>query len=143
MTPLEELSGLRGLARALAGSDADADDLMQDAALAVLERKPEARELRPYLAAVLRNRWRMNRRAMLRRRARELAVEPLPPDELRPDCDVERMLAPLPESYRALVIARYFEGKTSPELARELGIPAITVRTRLSRALAMIRSALP
>src|SRR5437763_17129325 len=112
--PIEQLVRMRGLARALAGSDADADDLLQDTALALLERpQPDVRALRPWLATVVVNRWRMTRRATLRRRARELAYEaPAPPDVDRSG-DVPRLLAALSEPYRALVIAHYFAGKTS------------------------------
>ena len=38
---LRELDGLRSLARALVAGDADADDLLQDTALAALEHPPD------------------------------------------------------------------------------------------------------
>jgi DNA-directed RNA polymerase specialized sigma24 family protein len=54
---VEELAGLRGLARALAHGDAD--DLLQDAAVAALEHPPATdRSVKPWLATVILNRWR-------------------------------------------------------------------------------------
>ncbi len=75
---LDDLEGLRALARSLVHGDAEADDLLQETAIAALEHPPATdRPVRPWLAAVLRNRWRMDRRAASRRRAREdLAATP-------------------------------------------------------------------
>ena len=74
---LGELEGLRALARSLVYGDADADDLLQDTAIAALQHPPVEtgpRAVRSWLAAVLRNRWRMDRRSEARRRAREHAA---------------------------------------------------------------------
>ena len=63
---------MRALARSLAHGEAD--DLLQDAAVAALEHPPATdRPVRPWLATVIRNRWRMNRRGEARRAAREQA----------------------------------------------------------------------
>jgi DNA-directed RNA polymerase specialized sigma24 family protein len=60
---LDDLEGLRALARSLVHGDTEADDLIQDTAIAAITHPPEAdRPARPWLAMVLRNRWRMNRR---------------------------------------------------------------------------------
>jgi DNA-directed RNA polymerase specialized sigma24 family protein len=67
--------GLRALARALVSGGTDADDRVQDAAVIALEHPPELdRPVRPWLAAALRNRRRMDRRASSRREARELVA---------------------------------------------------------------------
>jgi len=115
----------------------------------MLEHPPELdRPVRPWLVTVMMNRWRMDRRSEARRRAREQAIEA--PDPEAPD-PAERAQAlrrlgeaveALAEPYRSLVIARYFDGKTSIQLAEELGIPAVTVRTRLLRALEKLRKQL-
>src|SRR3569623_360311 len=66
---IAELEGLRALARALAHGDAD--DLLQDAAVAALEHPPEVdRPVKPWLATVILNRWRMHRRGDARRRVK-------------------------------------------------------------------------
>ena len=147
--PFQELAGLRALARSLVHGEADADDLLQDAAVAVLQHPPELdRPVRPWLAKVIVNRWRMDRRSSSRRRAREAAIETPVADEVDPGERAEMMrrlaeaVSTLAEPYRYTVIARYFDGKTSNEIAREQGIPAITVRTRLSRALEQLRGKL-
>jgi RNA polymerase sigma factor (sigma-70 family) len=147
--PVSELSGLRALARSLVRGDADADDLVQDTAVRLLEHPPELdRPVRPWLVTVMLNRWRMDRRSEARRRARELATatpEPELVDTAERAQTLRRLgeaVEKLPEPYRALVMARYFDGRTSSEIAAELGIPAVTVRTRLLRALEKLRKSL-
>ena len=156
MTPdtvLGELEGLRALARSLVYGDADADDLLQDTAIAALQHPPAdtGHPPRSWLAAVLRNRWRMDRRSDARRRAREQAVA-LAAADREPDLDpvararaLERLAAAvvaLDEPFRTTVIWRYLDGKTSAQIARELGVPAATVRSRLKTALGRLRTAL-
>src|SRR4051812_40342946 len=73
---LQELDGLRALARSLVHGDAEADDLLQDTAVAALQHPPIAdhRSIRAWLGAVLRTRGGMARGSAGRRRAREHAV---------------------------------------------------------------------
>jgi RNA polymerase sigma factor (sigma-70 family) len=156
---LGELEGLRALARSLVHGDAGADDLIQDAALAALEHPPAGRGDRPvraWLKAVLRNRWRMDRRGDARRRAREAAVAadarsavsadrraaPDPIDRARALEKLAAALVALDEPFRTTVIRRYFDGDTAAQIARALGVPAGTVRWRLKTALARLRAAL-
>jgi RNA polymerase sigma-70 factor (ECF subfamily) len=147
--PVSELAGLRALARSLVRGDADADDLIQYTAVKLLEHPPELdRPIRPWLVTVMLNRWRMDRRSEARRRARELATATPEPELAAPQERAQALrrlgeaVEALPPPYRDLVIARYFDGRTSIELAAELGIPAVTVRTRLLRALEKLRKAL-
>ncbi|HEY8146753.1 MAG TPA: sigma factor, partial [Kofleriaceae bacterium] len=66
---------MRRLALALTGGESDADDLVQDAWVAALRSPPEpGRAPRPWLAAVVRNAWRMRLRGEGRRRTREEAA---------------------------------------------------------------------
>lgn len=46
----------------------------------------------------------------------------------------------IPEKYRELLHKRYVLGMNSQEIARELGIPAATVRTRLHLAIKKLRA---
>src|SRR5262245_4774701 len=55
---MRELAGLQALARSLVHGDADADDLLQETAIAAMAHPPgQDRPLRPWLATVLLNRW--------------------------------------------------------------------------------------
>jgi RNA polymerase sigma factor (sigma-70 family) len=146
---IRELEGMRALARALAHGDAD--DLLQDAAVAALEHPPATdRPLRPWLATVILNRWRMNRRGEARRTAREQVVEvaeaapdqPDPIDRARLLQRLSDALVALDEPFRQTVIARYLDGKSAAQIAREVGVPAGTVRWRLKTGLARLRAAL-
>jgi RNA polymerase sigma factor (sigma-70 family) len=152
---LQELEGLRALARSLVHGDADVDDLIQDTAIAALARPPaaDARPLRAWLGAVLRNRWRMDRRSASRRQAREhaVAIASADGDTVDPTAGIGRAraleklagaLVALDEPFRTTVIRRYFDGRSAAELARELGVPAGTVRWRLKTGLARLRAAL-
>src|SRR5262249_12660258 len=103
MDLVRELDGLRSLARALVAGDADADDLVQDAAVAALEHPPAlARPVRPWLAAILRNRRRMDVRATRRREAREHAVAPDARVEHDDTIDRARVLERLSQALVAL-----------------------------------------
>jgi RNA polymerase sigma factor (sigma-70 family) len=146
-----ELASLRRLARALARGDAEADDLLQDVAVAAIEHPPPPAQPRvPWLIAVLRNRWRMDRRTEERRLVREAASAPEPAtDDVAQGIDRARVLqrladalVALEEPFRSTVIRRYIDGATAAQIAREQSVPAGTVRWRLHTGLARLRSAL-
>ena len=56
--------------------------------------------------------------------------------------DLVQAVLALDPSYRAVVVLRYFEGCSSAEIAQRLGLTPGAVRTRLSRALASLRTRL-
>ena len=102
-----------------------------------------------WLYTILVNFWRME----LRKRKSEKVVftDEIPdrPDD-RPDpaeifsakADAEEIRAAvgvLPEIYRAVMVFRYFEDMSVPEIARVLGIPEGTVKFRLHKAKKMMR----
>ncbi|HEY0252606.1 MAG TPA: sigma-70 family RNA polymerase sigma factor, partial [Kofleriaceae bacterium] len=149
-----ELEGLRALARALVRGDTD--DLVQDTAIAALEHPPALdRPVRPWLAKVLRNRWKMDRRAASRRRARELLAV-TEPDDARVSRDatataidrariLEKLsaaLVALEEPFRTAVIRRYLDGESAADIARALEVPAGTIRWRVKTGLERLRAAL-
>nr|HEX4317843.1 sigma-70 family RNA polymerase sigma factor [Kofleriaceae bacterium] len=147
-----ELTGLLRLARSLARGG-DAEDLLQDAAVDAIARgggSDDELPLRPWLAAVLRNRWRMTRRSASRRAARELASEvgdavATPEESIDRARALSRLaeaLVTLDEPFRSTVIARYFDGESSADIAARAGVPAATVRSRLKTGLDRLRAQL-
>ena len=138
----------RRLARQLV-SEAQADDLVQDALVAGLRHPPSAdRPLRGWLATVLRNLAHNRAAADQRRQARERSIadrEPAAPsaEEALATVQLHRQLARLverlPAEDRRIVVLRYFEERRSAEIGKLVGLPAATVRWRLSRALDQLR----
>ncbi len=131
----------------------DADDLLQDTAIAAIEPLPDDdRPVRPWLVTVLRNRWRMDRRGRSRREAREQALgldlaeaASDAPDAIDRARTLERLasaLVALDEPFRDVVIRRYLDGQSAADIARALGVPAGTVRWRLKTGLERLRAAL-
>ena len=142
---------LERLARHLVREEEAAADLAQDTILAAL-RRPPARlgELRPWLARVMRNRVTDLSRRRERQRARETAVAA---DERQADTTevVERLeleqglldaVRGLDEPYRTAITLRYLEGREPGVIAKQLGIPAGTVRWRVSEGLTRLRRTL-
>ena len=137
----------RRLARALV-SASEADDLCQEAWLKTLESSSLPRQPKPWLATVLRRIGRNRFRSTDRRRARELSValpDALPsPEQSLSRMEIQRMLAErvaaLKEPFRQTLLLRYFDELSAAEIARRLGIPAGTVRWRLSTALDRLRA---
>jgi len=78
-----------------------------------------------------------------RRRERELAEELLPQrGDAGPDYPIEEVIALLPESYRQVILLRYYEGLSCQEVATRVQMPLGTVTKTLSRAYAMLRQEL-
>jgi RNA polymerase sigma-70 factor (ECF subfamily) len=118
----------------------------------------EHETIMPWLLRIARNRAidRLRRRARGRRKAVRLeayeAVGPgsaafrEPDESAQPGWHVHQSvhdaLAALPEEQRAVVRLAYFAGLTHSEIARELGIPIGTVKTRLRLSFDKLRAAL-
>ncbi len=140
----------RRLAASLVGAAA-ADDVVQDAWRALVERPPRHRASpRGYLATLVRRLALRRRRTEGRRAARERAAarggHAPAPDELVARLEIHgrlvRAVLALAEPYRATVLLRFFEDLAPAEIARRQGVPVETVRTRLKRALASLRAEL-
>ncbi|MBN1419749.1 MAG: sigma-70 family RNA polymerase sigma factor [Planctomycetes bacterium] len=146
---LEQTGWMRSLARTLVADEARADDIVQDTLLAAVERPPDAnRSFGAWLARVLRNRARRSHRDSFRRERRErMAARPdrvsTTPADLVERAEIQRRIAgaviDLEEPYRSTVLLKFFEEMGSEEIARRMGIPAATVRTRLHRAMERLR----
>jgi RNA polymerase sigma factor (sigma-70 family) len=150
---LRESAWLRALARSLVGDPSLADDLVQDAWVAALERPPRARAgvgPRAWLATVARNLARQRGRGAAGARARERAVarpEALPSasesvERVAAQRELVDAVLALETLERELVVLRYFEGVPPREIAARLGLSGPAVRSRLARALARLRERL-
>jgi RNA polymerase sigma-70 factor (ECF subfamily) len=139
---------VRSIARSLLWDEHAAEDVVQETWLAALGAPAGAS--RGWLAAVARNQAIKRLRGDRRRAAREAAAsrpEGVPSDvevrereRLRRSV-VDEVLA-LPEPYRATVLLRFFDDLPPREVARRMGVPAETVRTRTRRAIEMLRARL-
>lgn len=146
---LEHADWLRALARALVRDGSDADDLAQETYAAALANPPTAdRPVRPWLAGVMRNLARFRARGAARRQRREEQSQPVAPSVASPAELVERvqtqrlmadLVLALDEPFRSTILLRYYEGYSAAQIARELGVPAGTVRWRLKRGLDQLR----
>jgi len=157
---LSHVDGLFRLARRLTGTDADAEDLVQDTfarAFDASARFEEGTDLRAWLFRILRNAYidtyRRARRSPIDAGVdTDDAASPSPGDPLRGDDDLERLrslvaddieaaLARLSPDARTIVLLD-LEGFTERELAIVLGCAVGTVKSRLARARATLRSLL-
>jgi RNA polymerase sigma-70 factor (ECF subfamily) len=152
--PIEDLLAhrewVRLLARSLVLDEHRADDVEQETWARALAGPPShAASLRGWLASVVRHVLIDDRRAETRRAVRELAASR--PEATRDDDVVARTDAlrrvvqaayELPEPYRTTLLLRYFEGLSIRELAKRTAAPPETVKTRLRRALELMRARL-
>lgn len=141
---------VRALARSLLVDRDAADDVAQDTWVAALERGAAAVSLPRWLAGVVRNRAGKHARSEGRRQQRERAVargEGAPSDQeiLEREAVRARVVAAvllLEGPYRECVLLRFYENLPPRAIAARLGVPVETVRTRLKRALEMLRARL-
>jgi RNA polymerase sigma factor (sigma-70 family) len=152
-TLLEHATWLRHLAAGLVGDRNLADDLVQDTWVAALRHPPDGgRPFRPWLARVVRNAARFRWRGDANRAARE-AITADHAETVTPTSEallarhqlqqlVARLVGELDEPFRATILLRYAEGLEPTQIARQLAIPAGTVRWRIKEALEHLRCGL-
>jgi RNA polymerase sigma-70 factor (ECF subfamily) len=158
--PLAHLDALYRLARHLARGGAEAEDLVQETYMRAFRSASTfapGSDLRAWLFRILRNAW-----LDLRRREGRAPVDPQadaeavpaggPDGWLRGDAELERLrrvvgeeieaaLRALPEEARMVVLLD-LEGFTEGEMAEVMGCAPGTVKSRLSRARAVLRARL-
>jgi RNA polymerase sigma-70 factor (ECF subfamily) len=147
---LSEIGWVRRLATRLVSDRDVAEDLVQETLIAAVQNPPDAdRPVRPWLKAILRNRWRMLARTDARRGERESTAEParVPnAEELLEIAQTQTFLAvcieELREPHRSLLMLRYYTGLKSVEIARHRGVPEGTVRRQIKEAIDELRARL-
>jgi RNA polymerase sigma-70 factor (ECF subfamily) len=144
---------LRRFARALAGNQALADDLVQDCIERALRKwhlYDETRSLRTWLFTILRNVYisglRRGGRGMVAKSVDELVAgeDAVPPEQESRLAvgDIAAAIARLPEDHREVILLVALEDMSYREIAEVTGVPIGTVMSRLSRARASLRVSL-
>lgn len=147
---LAQRDWVRRLARGLVANAADQDEVEQETWLRVLRRPPHAGgSIRSWLARVARSVRIDAHRADRQRLAREQRVarpESQSVADVVAQADTFRAVVDvaygLEEPQRTVVLLRYFEDLSIPEIAKRLSIDEEAVRSRLRRALARMRERL-
>ncbi|MCP5022896.1 MAG: sigma-70 family RNA polymerase sigma factor, partial [bacterium] len=136
---------LQSVARAIVGDQDSAEDIVQGAWVEAMQRPAKAFGL-GWLRALVRSR---SIDALRRKRMEPLPGE-VPTDsspepamwKLQAQQDVLAAVQSLKEPYRSTVFLRYFEGLGPKEIAAQSNVPEKTVKTRLTRAHAILRDRL-
>ena len=128
---------------------ASADDIVQETFIRAWRHLPQlsadGRSVRPWLFRVARNLLIDADRAA---RSRPVTVPPQPAEEGRDDTGLDRVLDQqimagalhqLSPAHRALLVETFYGGHTLAKVARQLGIPDSTARSRLHYALQALR----
>lgn len=148
---VEHVEWLRRVARALVSDAGAGDDAVQETCLAALQRPPRpGPTVRAWLKRVLLRGLNRERVVRSRRAQRERAAahdEAVPSahviaERLDLESQIARAVAALPETQRVVLWMRFWEEEPPRSIARRLGVPVETVRTRLKRALAALREKL-
>jgi RNA polymerase sigma-70 factor, ECF subfamily len=135
----------------LSGSEADAEDLTQEAfckAQMNLAQLRDPSRAKAWLYSILRNAYLHRIRTAQQQTVVALEVigdvaEPLP--EPLPDVDTERLqqaLNELPEGFRTPIVLYYFEDFSYRDIAEQMDLPMGTVMSRLARAKGYLRTRL-
>jgi RNA polymerase sigma factor (sigma-70 family) len=142
---------VRAFLRRLAGNNADADDLAQEAfarTWAVLNRFDGASSLRTFICGVAFQYWRRERRSASRRQARDAAYAELSDTEAEPHARTAQRLAlrqamdQLPEDQRAVLALCLGQDFTHAEAADILKLPLGTVKSHVTRGRARLQQVL-
>jgi RNA polymerase sigma-70 factor (ECF subfamily) len=146
---LPHLDAAYNLARWLSRSQADADDIVQDAMLRAFRAFDGFRggDAKAWILTIVRNCWRSAGTASKRRGHTSLEEQNLVADDdpegtaiqagTRRRLDV--LVAGLPEEFREVLILREMEDLSYREIAEITGTPIGTVMSRLARARAILR----
>jgi RNA polymerase sigma factor (sigma-70 family) len=153
---LPHLDAAFNYARWLTKSDADAEDVVQDAAVRALRFFSSLRneDARAWLLTIVRNTW-YARFAKPGHAAEHMAFDETngerPDEQLDPEAlvmqrqaveRVQRALGELPVDFREVLVLRELEGLSYKEIAAVIGAPIGTVMSRLARGRERLLAAL-
>ena len=143
---------LRSYVRRFCPGPANADDIVQETFIRAWRHLPQLRDddrpIRPWLFRVARNLLTDADRAA---RSRPVTVQSEPADDARDDAGLERVLdrqlvadalQHLSPAHRTVLVETFYRGGTTATIARQLGIPPGTARSRLHYALQALRQQL-
>ncbi len=146
-----------GLALKIVREETEAEDVVHDAFVAIVQRADQYHAARGTVAAWLittvrnlaldRARRRSRRAQIVESDLKHLPLEPAasPEDDLgraRVHERVREAMAKLPEAQRATLEIAFFEGLSYPEIADRESVPLGTIKSRAARALHALREAL-
>ena len=124
-------------ARAMLDSDADAEDAVSQAVLQAWQSLDKLRDktaVRPWLVKIAVN----CAYAQRRRQGKVIYLEDVVPEPAAPDTSPNgglwEAVCALPPERRAAVVLFYYEDMPVDDIAKALGVPTGTVKSRLSRA---------
>jgi RNA polymerase sigma factor (sigma-70 family) len=144
---LPHLDAAFNYARWLTKSDADAEDVVQDAAVRALRFFSSLRndDARAWLLTIVRNTW-YARFSKLGRADQQVVLDDMnderPDEQLDPEAliiqrqaveRVQRAIGDLPVDFREVIVLRELEGLSYKEIAAVIGVPIGTVMSRLAR----------
>ncbi|QUO37616.1 RNA polymerase sigma factor [Dysosmobacter sp. Marseille-Q4140] len=140
----ENWTSLYRLARSITGSDADAQEVMAQAAYLAWARFGQLRQREKFRFWLLKIAANEARQLCRRRRGRtvpleELGTEPAAPEREPEDHSLWQAVQALPRDQREAVVLFYWEDLPTEEIARIVGAAPGTVRVRLSRAREQLR----
>jgi RNA polymerase sigma-70 factor, ECF subfamily len=146
---LHYADALHGYAERFCADSASADDIVQETFIRAWRHLPQLtaddRPVRPWLFRVARNLLIDADRAA---RARPMTVPAQPAEDARDDCGLDQVLdrqlvsaalQRLSCAHRTVLVDTFYRGDSLATVARELGIPHGTARSRLHYALHALR----
>ncbi len=146
-----------GVALKIARDHNEAEDVVHDAFVAIVERadqfRPERGSVIAWLVTTVRNlaldraRRRTRRAQILEEELRHEPTDPVPDPEALSWLEHRRAavlaaLARVPDEQRRTLEIAFFEGLSYPEIAERENVPLGTVKSRAARALAALRAEL-
>jgi RNA polymerase sigma-70 factor (ECF subfamily) len=145
-------SALHGYVQRFCPDQASADDIVQETFIRAWRHLPQLsaddRPIRPWLFRVARNLLTDADRAA---RSRPVTVQAEPADDARDDTRLDQVLdrqlvsaalQHLSPEHRTVLVETFYRGGTAATVARQLGIPHGTARSRLHYALHALRQQL-